>query len=113
MATLTVQAAAETGGHTFSSAASGGDVFANDGRTLLVVNNASGGSLTVTVAAQNTSPTIDGYGPLTKGDGGGAVAAGATGVFGPFPTVPFNNASGQAVVTYSGVTSLTVAAIKN
>ena len=112
MATLTRQTPGEDGGLTFGAAASGGDVFANDGETYFAVTNGGGSSVTVTITAQNTSTTKTGFGTVTKANGGAAVAAGDTDVFGPFPTGAFNNSSGQVAVTYSGVTSVTVAAFK-
>lgn len=36
------------------AAAAGGDVFPNDGKTALYVKNASGASINVTIAPQNT-----------------------------------------------------------
>lgn len=116
MATLTVLTmAAVTGGlKALVSAAGGGDQFANpsDARTYLEVLNGSGGSITVTITAQNTTFAVPGKGNLTAANGGGAVAAGAARVFGPFPAEIYNDSSGNVQVTYSGVTSLTVQAIK-
>lgn len=112
MATLTVQVPGEDGGITFASAAGGGDVFPNDGKTYVAVTNGSGGSITVTITAQTTSTSKDGFGPVTKADGGGSVADGATDIFGPFPSGAFNNSSGQVEVEYSSATSVTVAAFR-
>lgn len=112
MATLTVQDAAETGGHTLSAAAGGGDQFKNDGRTFLLVLNEDASGITVTVTAQATAFSDALMGPATKSDGGGAVAAGKAALFGPFKQAAFNDSSGFVQVTYSAVTSVTVAAIK-
>lgn len=113
MATLTVQTPGEDGGLTMAAADVSGDVYPNAGGDVyFICENADASSTTVTVTAQITSTSKDGFGPVTKGNGGGSVAAGAIEVFGPFPSSAFNNASGQVAVTYSSVTSLTVAAFK-
>ncbi len=106
MATLTVVSAVVTGAvYTPVAAAAGGDVFPNDGNTRLLVINGGGGSINVVATPQNT---VNG---LTLSAVTVAVAAGASKVIGPFPPQYFNNSSGQVVLTYSGVTSVTVAVI--
>lgn len=115
MATLTVADIVEAGvTYTLAAAGGSGDVFPNDNdnRTFLAVANASGGSITVTITAQDTTETVPGFGTVTKSNGGGSVANGATKLFGPFPAAAYNNSSGQVSVTYSGTTSVTVAAFK-
>lgn len=113
MATLTVQTAVVTGVQpTFNSAAGGGDVFANDGNTYAHFVNGSGGSITVTFDAVPTSVNKEGFGDITISDTAVAIPAGEQRVIGPFPQARFNNSSGQVSMTYSGVTSLTVATIK-
>ena len=114
MATLTVQDSPEAGGVTMAAAASGGDVFPNDGKTLLVVLNVHASlSRTVTVTAQDTTATVPGFGACTKADAVQAVETATLDVMGPFPTTAFNNSSAQAVVTYSdSADSLTVAAVR-
>lgn len=110
MAALSVITSAP-GGSAWStaSAAGGGDTFVNNGKTLFYVNNGSGGSITVTFTAQNTV-NVDGQ-SLSLSNIAVAVGAGAAKIFGPFPAGIFNNSSGAVAVTYSGVTSLTVAPI--
>jgi len=106
MATLTVVSAAVTGAaYVPAAAAGGGDVFPNDGNTRLLVTNGGGGSINVTITPQNT---VNG---LTLAAVVVAVAAGASKVIGPFPPQYFNNSSGQVVLTYSAVTSVTVSVI--
>lgn len=105
MATLTVLTPTITGAtFTPASAAGGGDVFPNNGKTYLYVKNGDSGSHVVTITPQNTvgSP---GYtvSPIAV-----TVGAGAQKLIGPFDQGIFNNGSGQAVVTYDGVTSVTV-----
>lgn len=113
MATLTVQNKTETGAViTFASAAGGGDVADNSsGDTILILNNASGGDLTVTVTPQqNTDATNTSHGILTKAALATVVAAGEIWSIGPFRPNTYNNSSNQIVITYSGVGSLSIAA---
>lgn len=112
MATLTVQKTDENGGITFAAATAGGDDFPNDGRTLLVVRNASAGAITVGVTAQVTEIRLRDLGDISKANGGGSVAAGGVDVFGPFPERAFNATTGRAAITYSAAASVTVAAVK-
>ena len=81
----------------YEAADVGGDTFNNAGRTFLHVKNGSGVPLTVTVAAKPT-----------KTDREATVSAGGEVFMGIFPLTDFNvNAS----ITYSVVTSLTIAAL--
>lgn len=112
MAILTVTAVTTAGalinGAGLTAAAGGGDSFVNTGREYLVVNNASGGSITVTFSSNGAGAVCSFGKTSTAHDEGGAVAAGATRVFGPFKPAQFNDSNGRVQVTYSGVTSLTV-----
>ncbi len=112
MATLTVQNAAEAGGITFTAAAAGGDVFPNDGKTIIVLWNDDASLSSVTVTAQDTTASGVGFGSVTKADAVQSVEADSADVMGPFPTSAFNTASGQVAVTYSSVTDLEIAAIR-
>ncbi|MFZ2905328.1 MAG: hypothetical protein WAZ98_03895 [Cyclobacteriaceae bacterium] len=116
MATLTRQNIVEAGlTPTFAACAGGGDVVDNsDGKTFLHVKNGSGGSLTVTIAAGVAATGIADpkFGTLNKTAVAKVVGAGAEAVIGPFKKHGFNNASEQLAITYSGVTSLTIAAYK-
>ena len=115
MAILSVQTIDEDGQQLATvAAAGGGDSFDNpsDQSTFLYVNNAGGSSITVTITAQATSRDVPGLGPMTKPNAGGAVTNGTIKLFGPFPAEAFNNASGQVAVSYSGVTSVTVAVLR-
>ena len=93
-----------------SSAASGGDSFANDssGRTVLVVTNGGAGSLTVTITPATSTVFVPGLGNVQKNSGGGTVSAGTTRIFGPFPSQTYNDTNGRVAVTYSTNTSVTV-----
>ncbi len=114
MATLTVQDSPEAGGVTFAAAASGGDVFANDGKTIFLILNVNAGAVrTVTATAQDTTATAPGFGAVTKASAVRAVPLASLDSMGPFPTTAFNNASGQVAITYSdSAADLTVAAVR-
>lgn len=110
MAALSVITAAPSGtAFTTASAAGGGDTFVNNGKTLLYVNNGGGSSINVTLTAQNTV-NVDGQG-LTVSNLVVAVTNGTAKIIGPFPPQIFNNSSGAVAVTYSAVTTVTVAPI--
>ena len=108
MATLSVQETSLAGvTPTYGAAAGGGDDFANDGRTVFHVKNGSGGALTATfLDTGSTSPE-----EATAFDGDVVVSVGASSeeMVGPFPTSRFST---TVSVTYSGVTSMTVAAVR-
>lgn len=107
MALLTVQEISRAGlVATAAAAAGGGDTFPNDGRTFLRVINGGGSSITVTIT---TTATLGGE---AVADTAVAVANGVTRDIGPFPPAIYNNDSGQVAVGYSGVTTVTVAAIR-
>jgi hypothetical protein len=104
MAVLVVQSTSLTGlAPAFVAAGAGGDTFANDGATLLHVKNGGGGSIDVTVdSTQQCSHGFD-HNVVV------AVPAGGERVIGPFPTRRFGE---TASVSYSGVTTVTVAAVR-
>lgn len=116
MALLTLQTPAETGTTlTYASCTGGGDTFANNGKVYLHIKNASGGSITVTIAKTSSATVNDPVlGILTKADVAVAIGAGAEKMIGPFKPDAFNATAGTGLVsiTYSGVTSLTIAAIQ-
>jgi hypothetical protein len=114
MAVLTVQNIVPAGAViTPVAAAGGGDLVPDDGneRTFLRVVNGGGAPINVTIAAVETSRNVPGIGTVTVASQVVAVANGTTKDIGPFASA-FRNASGQVAVSYSGVTSVTVAAIK-
>lgn len=110
MAVLTVQTIARTGlAPAYAAANAGGDDMPNDGKTFLHVKNASGGSINVTIASNYPSASL----PPGTAVANQVVAVPATTgdrMIGPFPQSSFNDANGRCNITYSGVTSLTVAA---
>lgn len=107
MAAIPIEAVSLTGSAPNMQAASaGGDTFANDGNTLLRVTNGGTGAITVTVTAVQ---------PCNQGvlhNAVANVAAGATADIGPFAPPRFNDSTGSAAVTYSGVTTVTVGAVR-
>lgn len=110
MALLSSQAIVRAGlTASFASATGGGDTFLADSDTMLRVKNASGSAITVTVVTPRTDLAGNAVAdttfsvPATTGD----VLAG------PFPAEIYNDpTAGVASITYSGVTSLTIAALK-
>lgn len=112
MATLTVQTVDRAGFDLASgavAAAGGGDDFVNDGNTFVYVNNGGGGSINVTLNFRS-GLTVDGVTPTSKVV---AVAAGVRKLIGPFPTQYYADTTTQKMaLSYSGVTSVTVAALK-
>lgn len=106
MALLSPQLPTLTGAAvTYAAAAAGGDTFVPTARRRLHVKNGSASSITVTIATPAT------YAGLAIADAGGAVAAGEERAFGPFDPALFANSSGVAAVTYTAVTSVTVAVL--
>lgn len=101
MATIAEQAIGRPGAQvTFSSAAGGGDDFANTGSQFLLIKNDDASTKTVTVV---TTQVVDGN---AVSDLAVAVPAGQVVAVGPF----FVSVYGTSVsMTYSDVTSLSVA----
>lgn len=114
MAELTVTDISEDGSNvTFASAAAGGDTAANDGRVMLLVDNGSGSSITVTVSEQVSGSVQDSnYGDLAKSDATISVPNGECQPFGPFSPQAFNDSNGDINISYSATASVTVAAFK-
>ena len=113
MAELTLQQITEAGdsGVTYTSAEAGGDTADNGGTTFLHIKNGSGESITVTITAETTSVDSNIYGDLTKANASIVVSASGEAFIGPFKPSAFNNNDGEIAITYSGVTSLTIAAL--
>lgn len=88
---------------TFAAATSGGDQFANDGRTFIEVKS-SGAPCTVTVASQQACSQGSTHNDTIT------VASAGDKMIGPFDTNRFNDANGNVQVTYSAVTNITVGA---
>lgn len=106
MATLAKQTISGLTGQTVTpvAATSGGDQFANDGSTLLLVVN-GGTEIDVTINSQTACDQGSDHDVVVT------VGAGATKYIGPFPKARFDDGSGNVLITYEGVTSVTVAAL--
>lgn len=91
----------------FAAAAAGGDTFLNDGRTFLYIKNGSGGAIIATIdSLVNCNQGTDHNITVT-------IPAGSEEIVGPFtPASRFNGDDNFSSITYDGVTSLTIAAIK-
>lgn len=84
----------------------GGDEFTNTGREIIYVANGSGGDITVTFTGQSASN----FNVTTNN--AVVVSAGTTEVIGPFLKGWFSDTNNKVQVTYSGISSLTVAIIQ-
>ena len=112
MAELTVQQITETGGAaTYETATAEGDTADNNGNMFLHIKNGGGESITATITALTTSVDSGVYGDLTKANATIAVAAGTEAFIGGFAPAAFNDGNGEIAITYSGVTSVTIAAL--
>lgn len=115
MATLTVGSIVPAGAlRTLVAAGVSGDVFPDDGRqrTFLYVKNSSGGSLTVTVAKQQSTVSgVPGVGTITLADLTVTLANADEKLIGPFAPYLIDT-SGNVNVTYSTVTTVTVQPLK-
>lgn len=111
MALLTVQHPANSGvALTYAAATTGpGDTFRNTGKEFLSVVNGSGSPITVTFDSPNTCSF--GLAANPAHDDVVTVAAGVTELIGPFDKDRHNTTAGLIVVTYSSVTTVTVAAL--
>lgn len=110
MAVLTVADIVPAGSAvTLTAADVAGDRFVadNTGRHFFDVNNASGGSVNVTITAKQTSGRDPNAGAITIGNIVVAVGAGARFLIGPIAPA-YIGADGFVDVTYSAVTSVTV-----
>lgn len=90
---------------TYAAANADGNFFTNDGKTFLHVKNGDAADKTVTI--DSPVDCNQGY----THDEAIVVTAGEERMIGPFPPSRFNS-SGVVNVTYTDVTSVTVAAIK-
>lgn len=86
--------------------AANGNNFAHSGTTFLAVKNASGSSITVTVATPYTQDS------LSLADLTATVEDGETRLIGPFPRDSYEQSDGKVNVDWSSGTSVTVAVLK-
>lgn len=104
MSVLTVQQIARSGlDPSYASAAGGGDTVPNDEKTFLHVKNGGGSSITVTI---QTPGTVD---SLAITDRAVSVPNGEERMIGPFPASYYGS---TLTLSYSDVTSVTIAAIR-
>lgn len=107
MATLASQQIVQTGlTPAYAGAAGGGDKCAPGASNFLHVKNGGGGSVTVTV----DSVVPSNYG--TDVNLVVAVPAGEERMIGPLPEGRFAGTDGLVAISYSGVTSVTIAAFR-
>lgn len=108
MASLAYQQAGIPGAAavTFTAAAVGGDTVAPNDRGVLLVRNASGGAINVTVVVPGNTK----YGQADP-DVVLPVADGAIRAIGPFSADLVDPTDRRVDITYSAVTSVTVAAV--
>jgi hypothetical protein len=104
MAALTVREATLAGVSlgAMTAAQVGGDTFVNNGLVILVLNNPTGGAITITADAPGvpTPESAIAFNPDVQR----VVAAGALrDVWGPFPAWRFNDAQGRVALTYTAV----------
>ena len=109
MAQLAVQQASLSGTPvTYTAAAGGGDTFAvPSGAVGLRIKNGGGSAITATLAF----PGSTSYGVPNPAKTTSSIAAGAEVVVGPIPGSAVDPSTGLASVSYSGVTSVTVAVV--
>ncbi|MEY5098722.1 MAG: hypothetical protein RJA36_1441 [Pseudomonadota bacterium] len=111
MATLSVQTLTGKGKviPSFANAAGGGDVAPNAGGGItIVVRNGDASAKTVTFKSF-AETALEGTAVADKAF---SIPAGGLLIFGPLDVKPWNNGSNQVEITYSAVTSVTVAVIK-
>ncbi len=110
MPTLVVNQVSQAGlrdDNALVAAAGGGDAFAPGANVFVRINNGGGASITATFATPGS------IGGLTIADGGGAVTNAQSRLFGPFPGELYADpTTGLVVLTYTGVTTVTVGVFK-
>ena len=116
MAILSVQQGTQAAGLTPSLVAADAtltDGFANDGQTILVLENSNAATRTVTITPPSGTTTKDGFGTVTAPTITTTLAA-TTGraILGPFPTAAYNDGNGRVNAVYSANAGVTVAAVR-
>lgn len=86
--------------------ATNGNSAANrNGDVFFLIYNAGADTNVVTITAQNTSKDVAGWGTLTKSDNTVSLTAGQRKMVGPFRSRPWNDSSGNIILSYSGDSS--------
>lgn len=115
MAALSIQPILVTGlAASYAAATGGGDTMAHSSsaRRVLHVKNAGVGSINVTITKQISTVRVPGVASaLAVADLVVAVANGAEKFIGPFSDA-YGDSSGNVNISYSGVSSVTVAALE-
>jgi hypothetical protein len=111
MALLTVQQASLAGTPiTYTAAAGGGDTFPLPHDSVgLRIKNGGGSAITASLVFPGTTP----YGVANPVRTTASIAAGAEVLVGPIPLSAVDPTTGLVSVTYSGVTTVTVAVVGN
>lgn len=112
MATLTAQVITRAGvGPTYTACNGGGDAAPCNADNFLHVKNGSGGALTVTLAIP---AGVSVFGQVGYTNTAVSVPAGSERMIGPLqPQIYQDPTTGLVTITYSGVTSLTIACFTN
>lgn len=111
MAALTPVTPSLTGPSTaMVAAAGGGDTFQNTGKEYFLIRNADAAPHDVTFDSPGTCDFA--AAANAAHDNVVTVPAGEQRIIGPFPVTRFNDGNGNVSVTYSAVTSVTVAVIR-
>jgi hypothetical protein len=84
------------------------DKWLNTGAEFVAVKNGGGSPITLTLTF-GAGAVVDGVTPTSKTV---SVTNGHTFLVGPFPPGLYNDANGYMIVSYSAVTSVTVAVVK-
>lgn len=114
MAEFTVEKMLEAGlAPSMNAANGGGDTFKNaKSNVVILAVNDDVSSTNITITAQRTTKQVSGYGEMTKADQVVAVPANSQKIIGAFPRKAFNNSSELVALSYSSVTSLTIAVME-
>jgi len=85
--------------------AAAADSFDNNGQTLLIVQNTSGGAITVTVDDPNSQlPSAQTFNPDVQR----SIPSGTIDVLGPFPPGRFNDTSGRVQLAWGSTPGATL-----
>jgi len=91
---------------TLVAANAGGDEWVNDGEQFIAITNGGASPITLTAVTQST---VDGQ---AVGDRAISIGVAETKLIGPFQQSVYNDGAGKVQLTYSAVTSVTIAIFK-